>query len=81
MVNSQIFKNTCCFIIQYFSPLYSFTWERKDPKMHFETNCELSQDHTEKQIMSSKATVNWLFNDISCYLVIGCFDLKIGVFQ
>ena len=26
-------------------------------------------------------TVNWLFNDIWSYLVIGCFDWKIGVFQ
>ena len=34
-----------------------------------------------KQIMSSKATINWLFNDIWCYLVIVCFDWKIGVFQ
>ena len=31
--------------------------------------------------MSFKATVNWLFNDIWCYLVVGCFDWKIGVFQ
>ena len=30
--------------------------------------------------MSFKTTVNWLFNDI-CYLVMGCFDWKIGVFQ
>ena len=31
--------------------------------------------------MSFKTTVNWLFIDIWCYLVIGCFDLKIGVVQ
>ena len=36
---------------------------------------------TEKQIMLFKTTVNCLFNDIWCYLVIGCFDWKIGVFQ
>ena len=30
--------------------------------------------------MPFKTTVNWQFNDI-CYLVIGCFDWKIGVFQ
>ena len=29
--------------------------------------------------MSFKATINWLFNDIWRYLVIDCFDLKIGV--
>ena len=30
----------------------------------------LSQNRTEKQIMSSKTTINWLFNDIC----IACFD-------
>ena len=44
------------------------------------TNSELSQNHTEKQIMSSKATINWLFND-KCNVFIACFDWKIGVFQ
>ena len=34
-----------------------------------------------KTIMPFKTTVYWLFNDIWCYLVIGCFDWKIGVFQ
>ena len=43
-------------------------------------NIELSQNSTEKQIMPFKITVNWLFND-TCYLVIGCFDWEIGVFQ
>ena len=28
------------------------------------TNSELSQNRTEKEIMLSKTTVNWLFNDI-----------------
>ena len=31
--------------------------------------------------MLFKTTVNCLSNDIWCYLVIGCFDWKIGVFQ
>ena len=52
------------------------TWKRI-----FNTNSELSQNRTEKQIMPFKTTVNWLFNDISCYLATGCFDWKIGVFQ
>ena len=47
----------------------------------FNTNSELPQNRTEKQIMPSKTTVNWLFNDIWCYLVICYFDWKIGVFQ
>ena len=39
------------------------------------------QNRTEKQTMPFKTTVNWLFNDIWCYLVIGYFDWKIGVSQ
>ena len=31
--------------------------------------------------MPFKPTGNWLFNDIWCYLVIGCFDWKISIFQ
>ena len=52
------------------------TWKRI-----FNTNSELSQNRTEKQIMPFKTTLNWLFNDIWCYLVIGSFDWKIGIFQ
>ena len=52
------------------------TWKRI-----FNTNSELSQNRTEKQIMPFKTTVNWLFTDIWCYLVIGCFDWKIVLFR
>ena len=52
------------------------TWKRI-----FKTDCELFQNHTEKQFMPSKTTVNWLFNDIWCYLFIARFDWKISVFQ
>ena len=34
----------------------------------------LSQNQTEKEFMPSKITVNLLFNDVCCYLVIACFD-------
>ena len=51
------------------------TWKRI-----FNSNSELSQNCTEKQIMSSKTTINWLFNNI-CYLFIACFEWKIDVFQ
>ena len=47
----------------------------------FSINSDNSQNHTENQIMPFKTTVNWLFNDVSCYLVIAFFDWKIGVFQ
>ena len=47
----------------------------------FDTNSELSQNSTGKQIMLFKTTVNCLFNDMWRYLLIGCFDWKIGIFQ
>ena len=45
-------------------PLYLFACERTTLKRIFNTNSELSQNRTEKQIMPFKTTVNWLFNDI-----------------
>ena len=72
--NNDIFlslENPCTFLLA-----KEKTWKRI-----FDTNSELSTNSTEKQIMSFKTTVNWLFNDLCCYLVIGCFDWKIGVFQ
>ena len=59
-----------------FSVAKEKTW-----KHIFNTNNELSQNRTEKQIMPFKTPVNWLLNDIWCYLVIGCFDWKIDVSQ
>ena len=54
---------------------------QKERKCIFNTNSELSQNRTEKQILPSKTKVNWLFNDIWRYLFIVCFDWKIGIFQ
>ena len=31
--------------------------------------------------MRSKTTINWLFNDVLCYLFVAFFDWKIGFFQ
>ena len=31
--------------------------------------------------MLSQTTINWLFNDIWCYLFVASFDWKIDVFQ
>ena len=50
------------------------TWKRI-----FNPNSEVSQNHTERQFISSKTTINWLFHDI-CYLVI-VFYLINGIFQ
>ena len=48
--------------------------KEKTWKSIFDTNSELSQNSKEKQIMPFKASVNWLFNDIQRFLVIGGFD-------
>ena len=63
------------------SPFTHLLAKEKAWKHIFNTNSELSQNRTEKQIMLSKTTVNLLFNDIWCYLVIASFEWKIGVFQ
>ena len=52
------------------------TWKRI-----FNINSELLQNCTEKQIMPSKLTINWLFYYKWCYLFIAYFDWKIRVFQ
>ena len=39
------------------------------------------ENRTEKQIISSKTTINWLLYDIWCYLFIAFFDWKIVFFQ
>ena len=59
----------------------TFLLTKKPWKCVFNTNSELSQNLTAKQIILFKTTINWLFSDIGCYLVIGCFNWKIGVFQ
>ena len=64
-------ENPCTFLLA----------KEKTRKCISNTDNELSQNCTEKQIIPFKTTVNWLFNDIWCYIAIGCFDWKIGVFQ
>ena len=54
----------------------TFLLAKEDLKTYFNTNSELSQNRTEKQIMPSKTTINRLFNDIRRYLFIACFDWK-----
>ena len=51
--------------------------KEKTWKSIFNSNSEISQNRTEKQIMPLKTTVNYLL----CYSVIGCLNWKIGVFQ
>ena len=60
---------------------HGFVDERAVITTTFNTNSKLSQNRTEKQIMPFKVIVNWLFNDIWCYLVMVCFNWKISVVQ
>ena len=64
-------ENPCTFLLA----------KEKTWKSIFNTNSELLQNFTEKQTIPFKTTVNWLFNNAWRYLVIGCFDWKIGIFQ
>ena len=64
-------ENPCTFLLA-----RENTWKRV-----FNTNSKLSQNPTEKQIMLLKITLNWLFIDMWCYLVVGSFDWKLGIFQ
>ena len=66
-----LFEKLCTFLLA----------KKKVRKPIFNTNSELLQNPTEKQIMLFKTTVNCLFNDTWCYLVIASFGWKIGVFQ
>ena len=49
-----VLKNACAFLLA----------KEKTCKSIFNTNSELLQIRTEKQIMPFKTTVDWLFNDI-----------------
>ena len=52
-------ENPCTFLLT-----KEKTWKRI-----FNINSELLQNRTEKQIIPSKATINWLFNDIWCSMI------------
>ena len=64
-------ENPCTFLLA----------KEKTWKCIFNTNSKLFQNRTVKQILAFKTTVNCLFNDIWCYLVIVSIDWKIGIFQ
>ena len=66
-----LLKNVCTFLLA----------REKTCKRIFNTNSELSQNHTEKQIMVSDTKINWFFNDLWCYLFIAYFDWNNGVLQ
>ena len=50
------------------------TWKRI-----FNTNSELSQNRAEKQSMLSKTAINWLFNDVWCYLFIAWYFASLHI--
>ena len=63
-------ENACTFLLR----------KEKAWKCILNNNSALLQNRTQKNIMPSKTTINWLLND-TCYLFIVCFDWKVGVFQ
>ena len=63
----MLLENPCIFLLA----------NEKAWKCIFNTNSELSQNHTEKQIIPAKTTINWLFNDIWSYLFIACLIEKL----
>ena len=69
----QSLENPCSFLLA-----KENTWKRI-----FNTNSELIQNRTEKQIMPSKTTINLLFNDIWYFFWLKNwrFSIKIGVFS
>ena len=78
-LKSNNYKNINIFLLLE-NPSKILLSKEKTWKNIFNTNSELSQYCTEKQMLF-RATVDWLFNDIWYYLVIGCLDWKIGIFQ
>ena len=63
-LNENIFlslENPCAF----------FAGERKAVKSIFNTDSELSQNHTANRVIPFKTTVNWLFNDLKIYIISG----------
>ena len=61
--------------------LVPFCLWKKRPENAFLTLIVNYRKILQKNKLCYLTTVNCLFNDIWCYLVIGCFDWKIGVFQ
>ena len=57
--------------------LYLFAYKRKDLNALLTLTVNY---HKIEQKKKFKTTVNWLFTDLWCHLVIGCFDWKIVVF-
>ena len=57
-------KSSC-----HYKPLAHFCLRKERPETTFLTlTVNYHKSRTEKQIMPSKATVKWLFNDLWCYL-------------
>ena len=61
-------ENPCTFLLA----------KKKTWKRIFNNDSELSQNRTGKQIMTSKTTIKWLFNDIWCYLFIEGFIISLS---
>ena len=70
LIYSCHWKTPCTFLL-----VKEKTWKRI-----FNTNSELSQNRTEKQIMQSKTIINWLFKDIWSWLKNWRFSTVVKVY-
>ena len=70
LIYSCHWKTPCTFLL-----VKEKTWKRI-----FNTNSELSQNRTEKQIMQSKTIINWLFKDIWSWLKNWRFSAVVKVY-
>ena len=61
--------------------LVSFCLGKKIAENAFLTLAVNYHKTVQKKIMPPKTTLNWLFNDIWCYLLICSFDWKFGISQ
>ena len=57
------------------------SWFIFQKKKTFVPFCLRKKNRTQKQTMSPKITISWLFSDVWCHLFVACFHWKDSVFQ
>ena len=77
-VDERAMITTTLISFSHWKTLVTFCLRKKGPENAFLTLKWIIKKSYRKTV---NRAVNWLFNNICCYLVISCFDWKIGVFQ
>ena len=73
-VNEIVLKTKTLISSCHWKTLVLFSLRKKRPENAFLTLIVNYRKIVQKnQMMSLKTTINWLFNDIRCYLFIACF--------